>query len=330
MENRGKDVAMTHQDKRPAADGFSYVGIRQVTMGFYMFAFRGMSRLVRVAQAFAEPQRSGRAAHNFHAARGRLPSHGDRQTGVSAQARLLPYMEGQSLLNLVDQSVHWRLQTAATKNTPLPFLKCPSQELLQYTDVAASGTFTDSLLRCHYMVIMGAKPEVCVNPFSPPSYPQNTYTMINCIQNPDTDGGIATNGAMYFESKTSFKDFMDGSSNTMMFGELSWDAGLDMTWLCGNDQVDPANPFSTSWRIWSYNGKNVAQPINSAPYIPTWADRPSGFALHDVSFGSRHVGGCHVLMADASGHFLQENVDLVGVLKPMASRDSEEVYQKPF
>jgi prepilin-type processing-associated H-X9-DG protein len=134
---------------------------------------------------------------------------------------------------------------------------------------------------------------------------------------------MCTNGPLYFESKVSFKDITDGSTNTILYGELSWDAGLDMTWLCGNDIVDPNNPLTT-WAPWIYNAKNVAQPINSAPYIPTWADRPSAFALHDVSFGSRHPGGCHILMADASGHFLRSDVDLVGVLKPLASRTSEE------
>jgi prepilin-type N-terminal cleavage/methylation domain-containing protein len=327
---------MTRNNRRPATHGFTLVellvviAIIGVLVALLLPAIQAAREAARRTDCLNRLRQLGQAAHNYHSARGRLPSHGDRLTGLSSQARLLPYMEGQNLLNLVNQEVHWRLQSVTTKNTPLPFLKCPSQEPMQYTDVAASGTFTDSLLRCHYMANMGAKPVPCDNPFSPLGYPENTWTMINCIANPDTDGGIATNGAMFFESKVSIKDMLDGSSNTILYGELSWDAGLDMTWLCANDQVDPANPFSTTWRIWSYNAKNVAQPINSAPYIPTWADRPSAFALHDVSFGSKHVGGCHILMADASGNFLQENVDLKGVLKPMASRDSEENYQRPF
>ena len=71
-----------------------------------------------------------------------------------------------------------------------------------------------------------------------------------------------------------------------------------------------------------------AQPLNTAPFIRTWEDRPAPYALHDTSLGSKHPGGCHILMADGSASFLQENVDLAGVLKAMASRDSEEVFAK--
>ncbi len=144
---------------------------------------------------------------------------------------------------------------------------------------------------------------------------------------------MATNGVLYVNSKVSAKDITDGTANTIMFGELSWDAGLDMTWLCGNDVDFLAGQLNVPierYMVWTYNAKNVSQPINSAPYIPTWEERPSPYALHDVSFGSRHPGGCHVLMSDGSSHFLQENVDLAGVLKPMATRASEDLYVMPF
>ena len=236
-------------------------------------------------------------------------------------------MEQQQLLNLVNQKVHWDEQAPATLNTPLPFLKCPSQEPMEWTDVGTI-TFGTTLLRCHYMANMGAKPATCP-PIPPLTYPDNTYTMLKCTQAPDTDGGMATNGILYFESEVAFKDIGDGSSNTIMFGEVSWDAGLNMTWISANDRVGEPPLYEPVWNIWLYNAKNVAHPINTAKFADEWDLRPAQYALHDVSFGSRHPGGCHILMADASASFLQENVDLKLVLKPMASRDSEDVYQRP-
>jgi prepilin-type N-terminal cleavage/methylation domain-containing protein/prepilin-type processing-associated H-X9-DG protein len=305
------------------------IAIIGVLVALLLPAIQAAREAARRADCLNRLRQLGQAAQNFHAAKGQFPSHGDRRTGLSSQARLLPYMENQAVLNLVNQAVHWRQQSNATKNTPLPFLKCPSQEVLEYTDIAVSGQYRDSDLRCHYMANMGAKPSTCANPRTPDlPYPENTYTMNNCTQNPDTDGGFATNGPLYFESEVSFKDISDGSTNTLLYGELSWDAGLNMTWLCGNDLADQQNPL-TEWSIWIYNAKNVAQPLNTASFIRTWEDRPAPYALHDTSLGSRHPGGCHILMADGSASFLQENVDL-GVLKAMASRDSEEVFTKPL
>src|SRR6476660_1209413 len=74
------------------------------------------------------------AAHNYESAKKKLPPHGDvyavgsRTAGaLSSQARLLPYMEEQSLHGLVNQDYHWRDdQNKTARFTPLPFLRCPS------------------------------------------------------------------------------------------------------------------------------------------------------------------------------------------------------------
>ena len=307
------------------------IAIIGVLVALLLPAIQAAREAARRTDCINRLRQLGQASHNYHAVFDHLPAHGNRLTGLSSQAILTNYMEQQSLLNLVNQNVHWRDQTDLTKNTPLTFLKCPSQEALQYTDIAASNRFEDSPLRCHYHGIMGAKPRTCPNPRTPNlAYPENTYTIVNCTQNPDTDGGMCTNGLLFVESNISFKDITDGGSNTMLYGEVSWDAGLDMTWLCGNDVIRDQTLPLESYMIWTYNAKNIAQPINSAPYIPTWNDRPSPFALHDVSLGSNHPGGCHVLMADSSAHFLNESIDLEGVYKPMATRTSDDIYEQPF
>jgi prepilin-type processing-associated H-X9-DG protein len=44
-----------------------------------------------------------------------------------------------------------------------------------------------------------------------------------------------------------------------------------------------------------------------------------------VSLGSKHPGGCHVLMCDGSATFVSETIELA-MLKAMASRASDEVF----
>jgi hypothetical protein len=43
-----------------------------------------------------------------------------------------------------------------------------------------------------------------------------------------------------------------------------------------------------------------------------------------MSFGSAHHGGCYFAICDGSVQFVREDVDLNGVLKPLASRKSGE------
>lgn len=59
------------------------------------------------------------------------------------------------------------------------------------------------------------------------------------------------------------------------------------------------------------------------------ADTRTNHPLTDASLGSDHPGGLNVLVCDASVHFMNDDVDLVGVLRPMASRASGDIYEFP-
>jgi prepilin-type processing-associated H-X9-DG protein len=285
----------------------------------------------------------GIAAHGYHDAKKHLPRHGGHRgppfqvggvvtiprTGLSSQALLLPYMEDKAVVDLVDQSKHWRAQTLEVKKTPLPFFKCPSQDTLEWTDELVSATSppwgTDSPLRCHYFAIYGAKPTESGRGGSMDNldYPENTYTIDYWSIDPTDEGGRATNGVLYFESDVGFRKIIDGTSKTMMYGESSWDAGMNMTWLAGEDSFNEEN-------LWIFNGKQIYHPINSVAYPRMWEEQgDSTVPFHDASLGSKHPGGCHVLMCDGSTHFVSEEIELA-TLKAMASRASGEVYASPF
>jgi prepilin-type N-terminal cleavage/methylation domain-containing protein/prepilin-type processing-associated H-X9-DG protein len=287
----------------------------------------------------------GIAAHGFHDSKKHLPHHGGGRlrptptnpnpmgtTGLSSQAQLLPFMENQDVVNLVNQSVHWRQQTIEVKTTPLTFLKCPSQAAMELTDLLASGRIEDSQLRCHYFAIFGAKPDSCGRGSGPDALsnlppPQNTYNMIRCRPTgtglPNEGGGMAINGALFVDSDLPFKRFTDGLSHTMLYGECSWDAGINMTWLAANDSLGTVEEG-----VWIFNGKNIANPINSLAFPESWAlQSQTTVNYHDVSLGSKHPGGCHILMCDGSASFVSESIELA-TLKAMASRASDEVYER--
>jgi prepilin-type N-terminal cleavage/methylation domain-containing protein len=300
------------------------------------------------------------AAHNYESSRKKLPSHGDVvyisslntwKGALSAQARLLPYMEEQNLLNLVDQDRHWRdSQNAVAFRTPLTFLRCPSAKQLELTfmNVRDTGRSEENNLKCHYVGIMGARPgpnrdgtvgDGCITGSTgkggggPLTWPETTYTQNACAPRSGSDGGsggTAVNGVIFPLSRIDLGDITDGTSHTMMFGEMSWDVGPQEPWIVGSTSKNTTGDFGSHGVV--YNAKNVRWAINVEPYLePDGTEKPGRayVPLTETSLGSNHPGGTHIGMSDGSTGFVSADVD-VGVLRRMASRKSEDIYDSPF
>ena len=147
-----------------------------------------------------------------------------------------------------------------------------------------------------------------------------------CYPPGDPDRKYFENGVIYPNSKTKFRDIRDGTSHTYMAGETKYccllaggiaqygfDPGYWWSW------ASAAGGHSTSdWP--TYPGIAAAiDPINNPAIIFTDPNAnfsefdPSlwhSFAVAARTFGSKHPGGCHMMMADASVHFVDENIDL--------------------
>jgi len=305
------------------------------------------------------------AAHNYYDANSKLPTHGDVYLkdnriagGLSSQARLLPYMEDQALLNLVAQDFHWRdPQNATALRSPLPFLRCPSGQQIELTLMGFNPDPPpeENNLRCHYVGIMGARPgptlhadgSVTVDPACRPpgstgrgggggtlEWPQTTYFQHACSASPSS-GGTAINGVIYPLSKVSFAKITDGTTKTLMYGEMSWGVGPQAPWLVGStsrDGTSPALLISSSNGV-VFNAKTVRYGINEKKRTePDGVDDPTKandlryyVPLTEESLGSNHPGGAHVAMCDGSARFVGDDLD-VDVLRRMASRNSEDIY----
>ena len=330
------------------------IAIIGILVALLLPAIQAAREAARRADCLSRLHNLGIAAHNFNDANKHLPRHGggklvarpdnpnpnptndpNQTNGLSSQALLLPYMEDVALLNLIDKSRHWRDYLAADaviKRKTMTFLKCPSQDPNEETDILgliSSSPYSElSPLRCHYFAIFGAKPDGCPgNRGYPP--PQDTYTMWEdpvthlpaCTTNQDVhgSGGMATNGLLFYQSDIPFQRCTDGLSHTMLYGELSWDAAINMTWLAAEDRGGGA-------ASWKFNGKNIAYTINSNGFPLTWPPHDAGQGdtpYHDVSLGSKHPGGCNILFGDGSSRFVSDSTDII-TLKAMASRASGE------
>lgn len=294
------------------------------------------------------------AAHNYHTSHNKLPGHGDWPTGISSQAILLPYMEGANKLNVVDPKQQWWNQNEVLRLS-LPFLRCPSAPTVEPSVI--KDIESESGLGNHYMGIAGARPGPCVDESIPgnpacscvgtrgTSYPVSTYTQWECNSNRNSgwsSGGIAVNGVIYGVNKLELGDITDGTSNTMMWGELSWDDGYRRHhWIEGStsgrfqDTSARADLMEIKQRSRgvSQNVRNIRYAPNAEPYaLPDGSPNPRlpNIPYMDASLGSNHPGGCHVSMCDGSAGFVADDVDVEGVWRPMASRASEEVFGHPF
>lgn len=307
------------------------------------------------------------AAHNYESTKKKLPSHGDVMIvngefrgALSSQARLLPYMEEDAVRNLVDQEHHWRhANNRIALETPLPFLRCPSGKQIELTyrnERDNPGTAQENNRRSHYVGNMGARPgpnKVATQPSdgcAPAGgtrgtvnweWPYSTYYQHACTRasSSSASGSTAINGVIFPVSNIDVGDVTDGTSKTIMYGEMSWDVGPQEPWLVGSTSNNIDDAFGSSHGV-VYNTKNIrwainfkrfrdetgALPAGEDPDIPTSNYAP----LTETSLGSYHPGGTHVGMCDGSARFLSEDVDVELVLLRMASRASEDIYTSPF
>jgi hypothetical protein len=57
--------------------------------------------------------------------------------------------------------------------------------------------------------------------------------------------------------------------------------------------------------------KNVRWPINRFFYRNNFGEAANAYGFNEVSLGSDHRGGTHLLMGDGSVHFAAEDIDEV-------------------
>jgi prepilin-type N-terminal cleavage/methylation domain-containing protein len=248
--------------------------------------------------------------------------------------QILPYMEEQSLLDKIDLRVFWQVDPNKTflYSTPVPFFRCPTQPDLEstFTDPPGGGATTElSALRAHYMGVMGAKTK-CPTPPISDGFPANTYTATDC----GGSGGVALNGVItitlgdtYSEGQISLKSVTDGSTHTLMVGEISWLVGPQRIWAVGT----ATGQTTKDWTSFLYTSKNVLSPLNFAYRAPT-DEHPNPCTPcenNDLSFGSLHPGGAHFALCDASVQFVKEDI-AIELLRALASRKSGESTEGAF
>lgn len=277
----------------------------------------------------------GLASHNYHDTFKTFPPSAFIPTNASLlpwnsfsiQARLLPFIEEANLQDLIDWNLPYGAQQAVAETRVSPYL-CPSD----IGDKPRKGSFN------HYPLCYGV----------------NMGTWF--VYNPSTE--LGGNGMAQPNFTLGFRDCLDGTSNTIFFGEVkTWtpylrDGGSPNT-LGVLPPATPnaltlggsfkANSGHTEWvdgRV-HQTGFTTTFPPNTEVLFTKGGQKfdvdftsqregktPTGLTYAVVTSRSYHPGGAQACLVDGSVRFMPETVDLI-VWRSMGTRGGGESVQMP-
>jgi prepilin-type N-terminal cleavage/methylation domain-containing protein/prepilin-type processing-associated H-X9-DG protein len=282
----------------------------------------------------------GVALHNYHEALGAFPiganhsfTHGmsyNQDLGQSFFVSLLPFVEQGNLYKSLDQNAPGGVgNTANPLNTngsqfdgvSLKVFACPSSDMRQLTTTQVNSP--RGVIMPNYVGIAGASTMAKnLNPLAEATY----------------NGIMASSGVLIPNASVKISEITDGTTNTMMVAEQSAfsrtksGSKVDLRssnssggWVGTTGRGVPGDGtwFCTHYQSW--NITTLRYPINyrDATSITSGGGGLSPLDGSNRPIQSAHDGGAHILLADGSVRFVQENIDYT-TLTNLANRNDGE------
>ncbi len=289
--------------RSPANQGFTLVellvviAIIGILIALLLPAVQAAREAARRSQCSNNLKQIGLALQNYHDVHLCFPPASFSST-LSNQlgwtVYVLPYMEQQPLYDQFDQRIRgYTAQNAVALNRVETYL-CPSSRKI-YSTGENAGTPAMPCYATHYFGLLGPQG---INPVTGSAYG-------GANDNTVAHGGYANQGIMFSNSWIRIAEILDGTSNTFIVGELSWeDAAAFRAWHRGINGTT------------SGTSKNVEYAINLIPY-------QGGLNFNDVSMGSMHPGGTHFAISDGSVRFISETIDMALYLAAVSRNGKE-------
>ncbi len=306
------------------------IAIIAVLIALLLPAVQQAREAARRTQCKNNNKQIGLALHNYHDTFLKFPSGGSLMNagwGHSWRVSILPYVDQAPMYNQWNftythegylGSGDWP-NTGPVAGKVMTWLVCPSSSLpntLAVTGKPGNGNVSGVIHDASYFGLAGA-------------LPSGNYIDAN---NVNTSGsGLGSygdgRGMIPHSSCMNIRDCSDGTSNTIIVGEISgytWDSAR-------KNRADTRPGAGNGWPMGGINGP-VQFPGNGdwAPYGPqigvvTTKWTPNSNVLGSVganpaAFGSIsnsnspltsfHTGGVHILLTDGSVRFISDNIDI--------------------
>ena len=293
------------------------IAIIGILIALLLPAVQAAREAARRLQCSNSLKQIGLALHMYNDVNNRLPPGGpigEARTGGSEVGAfsflvyILPFIEqastyGQFDLNLSLIDPH---NVEIAKDVG-PMFICPSYA----GDLGTVDFDIAEGLTTNYSGVMGAKME------------SHGFTG---LQSEDVCGTYYDDGVLYPGSAVQMRDISDGTSKTLAVGERSYNLRI---WTRG---VDYEGDITTNIsKLCAGAFKNVTWPINSDEQaICYWpcvgGDSARTCKFNDLFFGSDHPGGAQFTYADASVHFINDEIDME-TYRSLATRNGGETIE---
>jgi prepilin-type N-terminal cleavage/methylation domain-containing protein/prepilin-type processing-associated H-X9-DG protein len=257
----------------------------------------------------------GLAMHNYHDSFGVFP-YGYQEDGTfhrrdTWMQQLMPfYDQGPTYNAYAADGQQWVMDTpAAVRDLKIPVLMCPSDPSAGAYGGAGGSRSGGFGFQGNYVMCAG-----------------------NTIMYRPMTIAEGLNGICYNRSSVRFRDIADGTSNTLMCSETIIRGKVSTGGWGGAGGYWGGGPHG------SYGFTSLEPPNTTVPdqvytcKSTTWPGSPCvevGGGTNIQNFArSMHAGGAQVLMADGSGHFISENINVL-TFRALGSTNSREV-ANPF
>jgi prepilin-type processing-associated H-X9-DG protein len=139
---------------------------------------------------------------------------------------------------------------------------------------------------------------------------------------PDS-AGVQTRGIFSMRSWCSISQITDGTSNTILCGEISGHTSAELSQV-GDGQM--------AWGQWAfYTGSigAIARTARVPPNVKLPDESLPAYRLDRLGFNSAHVGGAHFLLCDGSVRFISDNIAADNDWQIAAGMPAPSAYQVP-